>query len=77
MHFAFVSTIFAVCLPANLNIIPQSGSGGRKIAVGDSKQQPHITQTELDRKLRRKGGVSCQKWFPPIKNKQKQFLSKF
>ena len=39
MHFVFVSAIFAVCLLANLNIIPQSGDRGGKIAVGDSKQQ--------------------------------------
>ena len=39
LHFVFVSGIFAVCLLANLNIIPQSGGRGGKIAVGDSKQQ--------------------------------------
>ena len=43
LHFVFVSAIFAVCLLANLNIIPQSGGRGGKIAVGDSKQQLNNT----------------------------------
>ena len=45
LHFVFVSAIFAVCLLANLNIIPQSGGRGGKIAVGDSKQQLDDTNT--------------------------------
>ena len=45
LHFVFVSAIFAVCLLANLNIIPQSGSRGGKIAGGDSKQQLDNTNT--------------------------------
>ena len=45
MHFVFVSAIFAVCLLANLNIIPQSGGRGGKIAVGDSKQPLDNTNT--------------------------------
>ena len=45
LHFVFVSAIFAVFLFANLNIIPQSGGRGGKIAVGDSKQQLDNTNT--------------------------------